>query len=100
MEVRISKNGKVGLLQGFILVLFGIFLSTFIFAVIIRLCGQETYSLWIGIIINALLAGAGIYYFKNKALKIIFYSMLGTLIVGTILFIVAIQIASGMLEGI
>jgi|SaaInlStandDraft_4_1057021.scaffolds.fasta_scaffold218064_2 membrane protein CcdC involved in cytochrome C biogenesis len=100
MEVRISKNGKVGILQGFILVLFGIFLSTFTFAVIIRLFGQETYSLWIGIIVNVLLAGTGIYYFKNKAFKIVSYSMLGTIIVGTILFIVAIQIASGMLEGI
>ena len=100
MEVSISKDGKIGIIQSVILVLFGVFVTTFVFALIIRLIGQETYSLWIALIVNALLSGFGIYYFKSKSFRIISYSMLGTLIVGTIIFIVAIQMASGMLEGI
>jgi len=95
-----SKDGKIGVIQGLILILFGVFVATFIFALVVRLIGQETYSLWIALIVNTLLSGFGIYYFKSKSFRIISYSMLGTLIVGTIIFIVAIQIASGMLEGI
>ena len=100
MEVRINKNGKIGIIQRLILVLFGIFVTTFLLAITIRLFGQEPYSLWIGAFMNALLAGAGIYFLKNKSLRIISYSILGTLIVGAISLVVLIQIASGMLEGI
>ena len=101
MELGIIKNKKdrMGIIQGIILVLFGIFVSTMLFAIIIKIFGQETYSLWIGIIVNILLAAAGLYFAKSRTIRLITYSMIGTLIVGTILFIVLIQITQNMLDG-
>jgi len=81
----------------FIGVLFGIFLTSLIFSITIRVF--ETTGIYLGAIFTFILTIAGLRFTKPRTLlRLITWSMLGTLIACTLLFIVVLTMASTMLD--
>ena len=99
MEVRIVKQDKgAGFLSKVTGVLFGVFLSSLIFAIAIRLF--EEIGLYAGLALTVLLIIFGFLYTKPRTtLRMITWGILATVVLGTILYIVGVAIISNLLEG-
>jgi len=90
------KPKKISLLNKVILLLFGLFLTTLIFAFSIQLL-QEL-GIWIGILLNTILVFIGFYYVqKGTQLRLITWGILVTLVTGTTFFIIGMQILKNLI---
>jgi hypothetical protein len=79
------------------LILFGVFLTSFLYAMSIR--AFELSGLLIGTFINIALSAAGLYYTPKKSqLHIISWTILATTIVGIITYFVSVGYISSSLE--
>jgi len=98
MEVRIVKQeGGAGFLSKVTGILFGIFLTSIIFAFSIRIL-EET-GIYIGLVLTALIVVLGFLKTKPKTtLRMIIWGIAVTVVAGTILYAVGIAIISEMLK--
>ncbi|MFH1218539.1 MAG: hypothetical protein V1679_01725 [Candidatus Peregrinibacteria bacterium] len=79
-------------------ILFGIFVTSAIFAITLQALGKT--GLYLGLILTASLIFLGFYKAKPRtAFRFITWGMLFTLIVGIIGYFVGLSILKGMLEG-
>lgn len=96
MEIRkLEKEEKrrTSFFNTIILFLFGVFLTTVIFALSIQLLDQL--GLWIGIAITIILIIGGFYYTEpSTALRKITWGLLVTLVGGTLAFFIGLQIVN------
>lgn len=84
--MEIKKEITYNFLTKVCFVFFGIFLTSAILALATKIL--DTAGIWLGFIISTILALCGIYFIqKNKALRIISWSMLGTLFFAIIAYI-------------
>ncbi len=99
MEVRIVKQDKgAGFLSKVTGVLFGVFLTSVIFAIAIRLF--EEIGLYAGLALTIILTILGFLYTKPRTtLRMITWGIAATVVLGTILYIVGVVIISNLLEG-
>lgn len=101
MEIHLIKKEirKDGFLTKLTLILLGIFVTSSVFAFSTQIF--PNYGLWIGLTIIGISIFSGFYYIaKGTRLRLIAWSMLVTLILGTALFIIGIEILSKALEGL
>lgn len=101
MEIKISvgDENKITFLSKLTAVFFGIFLTAVIFAIAMKIL--DTNGLWIALLLCTVLITASFYYLKKGTLlRIITWSMLTTIILGTILFILFQYWASNTLNQI
>ncbi|NIA02362.1 MAG: hypothetical protein GWP15_03185 [Nitrospirae bacterium] len=98
MEVRIVKqDGGAGFLSKVSGVLFGIFLTSIIFAFSIRIL-EET-GIYIGLAFTALIVVLGFLKTKSKSTtRMIIWGIAVTVVAGTILYFVGMAIISEMLK--
>ena len=98
MEVRIVKqDGGAGFLSKVTGILFGVFLSTIIFAFSIRIL-EET-GIYVGLAFTALIVVLGFLKTKPKTtLRMITWGIAVTVVGGTILYFVGMAIISEMLK--
>ncbi|MFH1533903.1 MAG: hypothetical protein ABID64_03150 [Nitrospirota bacterium] len=98
MEVRIVKqDGGAGFLSKVTGILFGIFLTSIIFAFSIRIL-EET-GIYIGLAFTILIVILGFLKTKPKStLRMITWGIATTVVVGVILYVVGIAIISEMLK--
>jgi len=106
MEIKFSpleskKEGtKKGLIEKFTFILFGIFLASLVFAFSLQIFGEETYNIYIGLFLNTLLAGCGIYKTKKgSGPRLISYGIAGIVVFSIIGYIVALSTIKNLLEG-
>lgn len=79
-------------------VLFGIFSTSVIFAITIKLL--EVKGLYLGLVVSILIVIFGFYYTKRKTtIRMIIWGMTGTVLIGTITFILALMSINSLLEG-
>ena len=101
MEIHVTKTEirKDGLLTKLTLILLGIFITSSVFAFATQIF--PNYGLWIAIAILIVLIFIGFYYIsKGTRLRLVAWSMLATLSIGSALFIIGIKILSTALEGL
>lgn len=88
---------KIPLLTKLILILLGIFITSLIFAATTKLF-QET-GIWIGLIISMILILTGFYYTSpGNKLRVILWSIAGTIITFAAIFIVWLEIINKALK--
>lgn len=99
MEIKIEiGKKKIGILEKITLILFGVFITSLIFAFLIQ--NFEKAGIWIGLVLSALIVFSGFYYIeKGTRLRIIAWGILGTIIGFIILFTIAVNFLSNSLEG-
>lgn len=93
MEIKVTTKEirKTSLLSKFTLILFGVFLTSLIFAFTVKLF--EDIGIWLGLIICSSLIFCGFYYVQPKTrLRLITWSMLITVLAGAIGLIVGINL--------
>lgn len=95
---------KTNFLTRLTLILFGIFATSVIFALTVRLF--EIPGIWLGLAVCAALIAAIFYYKKPGSrsaptgyLRVIAWSMLATIIIGTIIYFVGLNYVKSTLEG-
>lgn len=101
MEVKIinQEAKKINFLAKFTLILFGVFLTSIIFAIPIKYLSE--WGLWLGLIISLVLAFIGFYYIKPKTrLRYITWGILGTIIVSVTIFFIGLTILTESIEKI
>lgn len=98
MEVRIVKqDGGAGFLSKVTGILFGIFITSIIFALSIRLF--EVPGVYIALVFTILIVILGFLKTKSKTtLRMITWGIAVTIIAGTILYVVGIAMLSEMLK--
>ncbi len=99
MEVRIVKQDRgAGFLSKVTGVLFGVFLTSAIFAIAIRLF--EEIGLYAGLALTVILTILGFLYTKPRTtLRMITWGIAATVVLGIILYIVGVAMISNLLEG-
>ncbi len=98
INITTSQIKKVNFITKVTLILLGVFISSVILGTSIQLL--ETKGLWLGIILSLLCVAYGLYYCpKNSYRRIVSWGILGSLILGTILFVIGISLVSSGLEG-
>ncbi|MBI4234786.1 hypothetical protein HY604_00635 [Candidatus Peregrinibacteria bacterium] len=81
------------------LVLFGVFLASIIFSLMIK--AFNTAGIYVGIIINGIISYSGFHFCKKKStLRAVAYGIGGTVVIGIIAYTVVITILKNMLAGI
>lgn len=81
------------------LVLFGVFLASIVFSLMIKVANSA--GIYIGIIVNGAISYSSFYFFEKKSTpRYIGYGIGGTVIIGIIGYIVVITILKSMLTGI
>ena len=93
MEIKVTTKEirKISLLSKFTLILFGVFLTSLIFAFTVKLF--EDIGIWLGLLICVALIFCGFYYIEAKTrLRLITWSMLITVLAGAIFLIVGINL--------
>lgn len=96
IEVTTRDIKNPSILGKLTLVLFGIFLTTLIFAFSIRIL--STAGIWIGLLISLAITTAGYYYTeKGSRLRIITWSILVTILIGATIFIAGLGFLSDKL---
>lgn len=93
MEIKVTTKEirKTSLLSKFTLILFGVFLTSLIFAFTVKLF--EDIGIWLGLLICLGLIFCGFYYTEPKTrLRLITWSMLITIIAGAIFLTVGINL--------
>ncbi|MFA5948410.1 MAG: hypothetical protein WC806_05615 [Candidatus Gracilibacteria bacterium] len=101
MQIEITtKKGIVDrVLAKLSIVLFGVFLTSMIFAILIKLLG--VYGIYLGILICGTLIFCGFYYIqKGTRLRLMAISMLSTIILITIVFLTALSFIKDSLNGL
>lgn len=101
MKINIIRNDikKLNLLSKFTLILFGIFITSIIFAILIKYLSE--FGLWIGLIISLILAFFGFYYIESKTrLRYITWGILGTIVIGATIFFIGLIFITGGIEEI
>ena len=89
---------KTNLLTKFTLVLFGIFATSIIFAITLKLF--QIPGIWIGLAICIILIGLALKYkAPGSYIRFIAWSMLGTIIIGTIAYFVGLGYVQSTLDG-
>lgn len=98
MKTTIVQQKTIGIINSLSLILFGILITSLIFALSIRLLAE--YGIWLGILITGTISIAGIKKTKKPSyLRIICFAMLATLIICSTFFFVGLGILSKSLEG-
>jgi NADH:ubiquinone oxidoreductase subunit 6 (subunit J) len=99
MKIKITKPQQgANFLSKFTGVLFGIFLASLIFALAIRFL--DVTGVYVGLALTILLIIVGFYFTKSRTtLRMIVWGLLGTLIIGTILYIILYISFLNLLEG-
>ena len=100
MKIKITskKSSLDKFLAKLSLILFGIFLTSLIFAILIRYFGET--GIYLGLVISIILIFCGFYYIeKGTKLRLVTWVMLITIIALTILFLVGMNFLSKSLEG-
>jgi len=99
MEVRIVKPDKgAGFLSKITGILFGVFLTSIIFAISIRIF--EVNGIYLGLALTALLVIFGFYKTKPKTtLRMITWGIAVTVVIGITFYIVGMTMISSLLEG-
>lgn len=98
MQITSIKKKTPGLLNKAIAILFGIFITSFIFALFLK--ALETIGLYLALILCIGLIFCGFYYIKKGTmLRLITWGMTGTVIIGVIFYIIGMRILSNILEG-
>ncbi|MBI2634300.1 hypothetical protein HYW82_01345 [Candidatus Peregrinibacteria bacterium] len=88
---------KTPLVNKIVLIIFGIFITSLIFAFSLHYL-KET-GLWVGTLFNIGIVAAILYYFKKSpSLRLIAWSILGTVIISTILFFAGLNFVSDILN--
>ncbi|MEK7672624.1 MAG: hypothetical protein AAB373_01945 [Patescibacteria group bacterium] len=99
-ESEIQPTKKIPLLTKFTCGLFGVFMTSIIFAFSIK--SFEEIGIWIGLIIASILVTLGLYYSKKSSrrsrLRIISWSMLITLLACTLLYFIGLYVISSSLK--
>jgi len=93
IKIKVKERDHSDLLTKFSLVLFGIFLTTLFFAILIQLLQQ--YGIYLGIILSAVAIYFGFKYSEKKSdLRLVIWSVLVTLIscIGLYLYILSFVI--------
>lgn len=101
MEIRITKTeiSKNSLSTKIILALVGVFLTSIIFAISMK--WLEEIGIWIGIALTGILVFCGYYFFEpGNKIRIITWTMLATLIITILFYILGLQYISSSLEGL
>lgn len=92
-----TTHHQIPLLAKISLLLFGIFLTSLIFALSLRFFKEA--GLWIGLIICVALSFCGFYHIeKGTRLRLITWGLSCTLILGSALYIIGLQILKHNLE--
>jgi hypothetical protein len=100
MKITItSKKGWLDrILMKFAFVLFGIFLTSLVFAIPIKYFGER--GIWAGFIISIGLIFSGFYYVeKGTKLRLLTWVMLITVISCSMIFLIGYSLISSSLEG-
>ncbi len=93
IQENLKKPGH--LLNNIVFFLFGIFITTTIFAIIIQLLGPT--GLWVGLLLNIGLIFCGFYYVeKSSFLRKVTWGMLSILVIGTVAFFVGLQVLNNL----
>lgn len=90
LEITTAKTKKINLLTKFTLILFGIFATSFIFAITLKLFGL--FGIWIGIGLSTIYVLYTFYFCRaNSYRRIIAWGMLLTIIIVTALMIIGLE---------
>jgi len=91
MEIRIRlKERRIGILEHITLILIGILIATIIFAITTKYLGE--WGVYLGLLANAGIVFCGYYYLeKGSRLRVITWSILGTLIFSIIVYFFALE---------
>lgn len=97
MEIKIKlKERRIGILEYITLILIGIFVTSLIFALMTRYLGE--YGVYMGLATNGFLVFCGYYYLeKGSKLRVITWSILGTMIFSIIAFLSALKFITSSL---
>jgi len=99
IEINTTDIRPTNFLTKIISVLFGIFLTSSIYAIFLK--AFEVHGIWIGAVFTFGLVATGFYFSKKGSrLRPIIWTMLATLIICLAAYYVGIQIISKSLEGI
>lgn len=98
MELKIKVNEKkVGTLEKVTFVLFGVFLTSLIFAFGTKYLAEI--GMWLSLVVCAFLIFAGFYYVeKGTKLRLVTWGMLGTIIFVGIVLIIGINYLTDSLD--
>lgn len=88
---------KINLMTRITLILFGIFITSTIFALTVKIF--EEIGIWIGLIICIALSFCGFHFKKpGSRTRVVAWSMLGTILIGTIIYFVGLNYMKSALQ--
>ena len=91
MKTIVIQQKTIGIINSLSLILFGILITSLIFAFSIK--ALEEYGIWLGILVTGSTSIFGIYKTKKPSyLRIICLAMLATLIICSVFFFVGLNI--------
>lgn len=98
MKTTIVQQKTIGIINSLSLILFGILITSLIFALSIKLLAE--YGIWLGILICILVVST-IFYSKKSGryLRTIAWSMTITIIIGIIIYLAGLSYVKNALEG-
>lgn len=97
-EIQKKEITRLDLLSKIISVLFGVFITSVIFAICLQSFNET--GIYLALALCVILSILGFYYTKkNTILRFMTWAMAVTIALGATLFLVALHYASNMLEG-